>query len=54
MKKGSKTEELVALMLERAEKAMPEVKRQIAIYEKSIKTGTQITSPKVAPQFKNV
>ena len=53
MKKVEKTDELVALMLERAQQAMPEIKRQIEVYEKSMKSGTRIVSPKVAPQFKH-
>jgi len=54
MKKGSKTEQRIAHTLQQMRKAMPEIKRQVEVYEKSLKAGTHITSPKVAPQFKNV
>ncbi|MDR3680164.1 MAG: hypothetical protein P4L41_09375 [Flavipsychrobacter sp.] len=54
MKKVSKTEQRVAHTLEQMRKAMPEIKRQVEVYEKSVKSGTQIKSPKVAPQFRNV
>ena len=54
MKKVSNTEQRVAHILEKMETAMPEIKRQIAVYEKSIKSGKQVKSPKTAPQFRNV
>ena len=33
---------------------MPEIKRQIEVYEKSIKKGNSIKSPKVAVHSRNV
>jgi hypothetical protein len=53
MNKPSNTERRVADLQERMRKAMPEIKRQIAVYEKNIKSGN-LKSPKPAPQFRNV
>jgi hypothetical protein len=54
MKKSSNTEQRVARILEGMRKAMPEIKRQIEVYEKSIKSGNHIKSPKVTVQSRNV
>ncbi len=54
MKKSSDTEQRVAHILEQMRKAMPEIKRQIAVYEKSIKYGTQIKSPITTATSRNV
>ena len=54
MKKASNTEKRVAHILERMQKAMPEIKRQIKVYEKSITSGHQIKSPKVTVHSRNV
>jgi len=35
-------------------KAMPEIKRQIEVYEKNLQSGNQVKSPKIAAQFGNV
>ena len=53
MNKLSATEKRVTIYLERMKKAMPEVKRQIAVYEKAAKEGTLVKNPKPAPQFKH-
>ncbi len=50
MKKSSNTEQRVARILEGMRKAMPEIKRQIAVYEKSIhgkNPNTQIITTSV-------
>ena len=54
MNKLSHTEQRVAHILERMRKAMPEIKRQIEVYEKSVKAGNLIKSPKIPAQFRNV
>jgi hypothetical protein len=54
MKKPSNTELRVARILEGMRKAMPEIRRQIEVYEKSIKSGTVIKSPKATVQSRNV
>ena len=54
MKKPSNTEGRIAHILEGMRTAMPEIKRQIEVYEKSIKSGKQVKSPKIAPQLRNV
>lgn len=48
------TEQRVAQILENMRKAMPEIKRQVAVYEKNVRSGKQNKSPKVAAQFRNV
>jgi len=54
MKQSSNTEKRVAHILERMRKAMPEIKRQIEVYEKNLQSGNQVKSPKIAAQFGNV
>ncbi len=54
MKKTSDTEQRVAHILEGMRKAMPEIKRQIAVYEKSIQHGNRIKSPKITVHSRNV
>jgi hypothetical protein len=54
MKKSSNTEQRVAHILERMRKAIPEIKRQVAVYEESIRSGNQIKSPQVTVQSRNV
>lgn len=54
MKKSSNTEQRVAHILERMRKAMPEIRRQIEVYEKSIQSGNKIKSPKVTVHSGNV
>ncbi len=54
MKKSSNTEQRITHILQQMRKAMPEIRRQIEVYEKSIKSGNQIVPPKVVQQFKNV
>lgn len=49
----SNSEVRVAFFLKQMKKAMPEVKRQIEVYEKALKNGTLIKNPKPAPQFNN-
>jgi len=54
MKKSSNTEQRVADILEGMRKAMPEIKRQIKVYEKSIQSGNKIKLPKVTVLSRNV
>lgn len=51
MSKSSKTVTRVAAYMERMKKAMPKVKREIAVYEHAVKSGTLVKSPQAAPQF---
>ena len=48
------TEERVAKILEQMRTAMPEIKQQVAVYERNVKMGKNNKTPKVAPQFRNV
>jgi hypothetical protein len=47
------TEKRVKHILEQMRSAMPEIKRQVMIYEKNMKADKLNKSPKVAPQFRN-
>lgn len=49
----SNTKTRVTFFIEQMKKAMPEVKHQIEVYEKALKSKTLVKSPKPAPQFKN-
>lgn len=53
MQYSSDTEKRVALYLKRMKKAMPRVQRAISAYERAVKNGTVIKSPKPAPQFRH-
>ena len=53
MNRPSKTEQCVTKILEGMHKAMPEILRQIEVYEKSLHTSNQIKSPKVTVQLRN-
>ncbi len=44
MKKSSSTEQRVAKILDGMRAAMPEIKRQIAVYEKSIRSKKSTTT----------
>ena len=35
-------------------KRMPEVLRQVELYERNLKNSNQVKNPKTAPQFRNV
>ena len=48
------TEQRVANILEGMRKAMPEIKRQIEVYEKSIQLGNKDKSNKVIVKSRNV
>jgi len=50
MKKS--TEQRVERIKERMRSAMPEIKRQVDVYEKSLKSGKLNATPKIAPQFR--
>lgn len=50
----SNTIERVKFALNQMEKAMPVVKKQVAVYEKNVALGKSQKNPAVAPQFKNV
>jgi len=54
VKKASNTEKRIAHIMERMRTAMPEIKRQIEVYEKSIKAGNQVNSPKITVHSRNV
>lgn len=54
MKDISNTTERVQFALKQMEKAMPVVKRQVAVYERNIATGKDQKKPPISPQFKNV
>lgn len=45
MIKYSNTDVRVADILKRMQKAMPEIKRQIEVYNKRIKSGSRLKSP---------
>lgn len=52
MKMSLKVNKRVDSYLKRMEEAMPEIKRQIEVYEKNIQSG-KLIKPKIAPQFNN-
>ena len=54
MKKSSNTEQRVAHILKEMSKALPEIKRQVQVYERSLKSGASIKSPKVTVHSRNV
>ena len=54
MKDITNTSERVQFALKQMEKAMPNVKQQVALYEKNIRLGKDQKTPSIAPQFKNV
>lgn len=54
MKDISNTNERIKFVLEQMEKAMPAVKKQVAVYEKNLALGKNQKRPVIAPQFKNV
>ncbi len=53
MKKSSNTEQRIARLLEGMRMAMPEIKRQIAVYEKSMR-GKKSIAPHVTTSVGNV
>ncbi|MFM2387002.1 MAG: hypothetical protein RL660_1759 [Bacteroidota bacterium] len=44
----------VSILKKRMQKAMPEVRRQIRVYEKALKNGSLVEIPKDARSFTNV
>lgn len=54
MDTSSNTEKRVAHILEGMRKAMPEIKRQIKVYERNLRGGNHNKSPKVMVHSKNV
>ncbi len=54
MKQSSNTVERIAAMLERMRTAMPDIRRQIAVYEKNLKLGKTNDIPKITVLSKNV
>ena len=54
MKDISNTTERVKFALKQMEKAMPDVRQQVALYEKNVRLGKDQKKPCIAPQFKNV
>ncbi len=50
---NKETEKRVNRLLEKMRTAMPEVERQVMVYEKNVKAGKQQKLPTIAPQFRN-
>jgi len=44
----------ISQILKKMEKAMPEIRRQVEVYESKIRLGINVTPPSVPPKFKNV
>jgi len=53
MKDISNTKERIQFALKQMGKAMPVIKKQVAVYEKNIALGKNKEKPIIAPQFKN-
>ncbi len=53
MKDISNTSERVQFALKQMGKAMPLVRKQVAVYEKNVALGKNQKNPIIAPQFKN-
>lgn len=53
MLNATETQTRVIFYLKQMRKALPEIKRQLAVYEKAKKEGTLVKNPKPAPQFNN-
>jgi hypothetical protein len=49
MTEFSSTEERIAFYLKQMEKAMPEIRRQIKVYEEAVNSGKRNTKPTVVP-----
>ena len=49
MTEFSSTEERIAFYLKQMEKAMPEIRRQIKVYEEAIKSGKRNTKSNIVP-----
>ena len=45
-------DEQISFLLKQMENAMPEVRRQVKVYEKNIKSGKVVKSTQIATQFK--
>jgi len=54
MKVSPNTEERVARILEKMRNAMPEIKRQIKVYEENVKSGTVGKLHKIKVHSQNV
>jgi len=54
MKNVSEDEKRIAQILEQMRKALPEIKRQIAVYEKSKAAGTLNKNPRITVHSRNV
>lgn len=44
----------ISQILKKMAIAMPEVKRQVEVYERNTKLGIHTKPPRVAPKFKNI
>lgn len=44
----------ISFLLKQMEKAMPEIRRQVEVYERNVKTGKDIKTPQITTQFKHV
>lgn len=54
MKRSVSIEEQIKFFLAQMEKAMPEVRRQVKVYEKRLKDGKLKRTPAIPSQFKHV
>jgi hypothetical protein len=43
------TQERITFYLKQMEKAMPEIRRQIKVYEEAVKSGKRNTKPTIVP-----
>ncbi len=53
MKNFSTIDKQIAYLLKQMGKAMPEVRRQVEVYEKNLKS-VKIKTPKIGQEFKHV
>ena len=54
MNNSSTIDKQIAFLLAQMDRAMPEVKRQVEVYEKNLKAGKIIEASQVNTQFKHV
>ena len=54
MENSSLTKQRIAQMLERMRKALPEIRRQVVVYEENLQSGRDVESSKITIQPKNV
>ena len=54
MNNSSTTDKQIAFLLTQMEKAMPEVRRQVEVYERNLKAGKIIKATQIITQFRHV